>query len=119
MVGNRTALALFLGYAVLLVFSFVYLYPFLIQLTTSFKTNADAVQNPLSLIADPFTTSAFERLFDTDFPLWFFNSVVVTVSSPSAGSSSTRWPATRWPASSSAAAGPSSRPSSPSWRCRA
>ncbi len=79
MVGNRTALALFLGYAVLLVFSFVYLYPFLIQLTTSFKTNADAVQNPLSLIADPFTPAAFDELFKTEFPLWFLNSVVVTV----------------------------------------
>ena len=48
--GNRPRpLVLFLGYAVLVVFSFVYLYPFLIQLTTSFKTNADAVDNPLSL----------------------------------------------------------------------
>ena len=79
MVSNRAALALFAGYAVLVVFSFVYLYPFLIQLTTSFKTNADAVDNPLSLVADPFTTGAFGRLFDTDFPLWFLNSVVVTV----------------------------------------
>ena len=79
MVSNRTALALFLGYAVLAVFSFVYLYPFFIQLTTSFKTNADAVDNPLSLVADPFTTAAFDRLFATDFPLWFLNSVVVTV----------------------------------------
>ncbi|MDT0187336.1 carbohydrate ABC transporter permease [Microbacterium sp. ARD31] len=79
MVGNRTALGLFLGYVVLVVFSFVYLYPFLVQLTTAFKTNPDAVANPLSLVADPFTIAAFERLFDTDFPLWFLNSVVVTL----------------------------------------
>ena len=79
MVSNRAALVLFLGYAVLVIFSFVYLYPFFIQLTTSFKTNADAVDNPLSLVADPFSTEAFNRLFDTDFPLWFFNSVLVTV----------------------------------------
>ena len=79
MVSNRAALVLFLGYAVLVIFSFVYLYPFFIQLTTSFKTNADAVDNPLSLVADPFSTAAFNRLFDTDFPLWFFNSVLVTV----------------------------------------
>lgn len=79
MVSNRAALALFLGYAVLAIFSFVYLYPFLIQLTTSFKTNADAVDNPLSLVADPFTSAAFSRLFATDFPLWTFNSVLVTV----------------------------------------
>ena len=30
-------------------------------------------------IADPFTLGAFQRLFDTDFPLWAVNSVVVTV----------------------------------------
>ena len=79
MVGNRTALGLFLGYLVLVVFSFVYLYPFLVQLTTAFKTNPDAVARPLSLVADPFTIAAFERLFATDFPLWFVNSVVVTL----------------------------------------
>ncbi len=70
---------MFLGYAVLVVFAFVYLYPFFIQLTTSFKTNPDAVDNPLSLIANPFTGAAFDRLFATDFPLWFTNSVVVTL----------------------------------------
>ena len=78
-VRNGTALSLFLGYAVLVFFAFVYLYPFLIQLTTSFKTDPDAVRNPLSLIADPFTTRAFERLFSTEFPRWFANSVVVTL----------------------------------------
>jgi multiple sugar transport system permease protein len=79
MVRNRTAAGLFLGYVVLVFFSFVYLYPFLVQVTTAFKTNPDAVANPLSLVADPFTTSAFERLFDTDFPLWTINSVIVTL----------------------------------------
>jgi multiple sugar transport system permease protein len=77
--SNRAALTMFVGYAVLVVFAFVYLYPFFIQLTTSFKTNPDAVDNPLSLVADPFTGTAFDRLFATDFPLWFTNSVVVTV----------------------------------------
>ena len=77
--SNGAAATLFLGYAVLVVFSFVYLYPFLVQLTTSFKTNADAVNNPLSLLADPFTRAAFDTLFSSDFPLWFLNSVVVTV----------------------------------------
>lgn len=58
MVRNRTAAGLFLGYAVLVFFSFVYLYPFLVQVTTAFKTNPDAVANPLSLVADPFTMTA-------------------------------------------------------------
>jgi len=77
--GNGAALSLFLGYAVLILFAFIYLYPFLIQLTTSFKTNPGAVRDPLSLIADPFTTAAFDRLFATEFPRWFANSTVVTL----------------------------------------
>ncbi|MGI8901174.1 MAG: carbohydrate ABC transporter permease [Nocardioides sp.] len=77
--SNRTALTLFLGYAVLVAFAFIYLYPFFIQITTSFKTNTDAVNNPLTLLADPFTTRAFDRLFATSFPLWFGNSILVTV----------------------------------------
>ena len=79
MVRDRTALWLFLAYAVLLFFAFIYLYPFVVQVTTSFKTNSDAVANPLSPTADPFTLGAFQRLFDTDFPLWALNSVIVTV----------------------------------------
>ncbi len=79
MVHDRTALWLFLGYVVLVFFSFVYLYPFLVQVTTAFKTNTDAVSNPLSLAADPFTTGAFSELARRDFPLWFTNSVVVTL----------------------------------------
>lgn len=68
-----------LGYLTLVIFAVIYIYPFLIQLATSVKTNEDATQRPLSLLPDPFTTSAFERLADTDFPLWFFNSATVAV----------------------------------------
>jgi multiple sugar transport system permease protein len=77
--SNRAVLVVFLAYAVLVIFSFIYLYPFVIQVATSFKTAPDSVSNPLNLIADPFTTAAFERLFETRYPLWFANSVIVTV----------------------------------------
>ncbi len=66
-------------YAALVAFAVIYVYPFVIQLVTAFKTDADAVGNPLSLVPDPFTTAAWERLTQTDFPLWFVNSVVVTL----------------------------------------
>ncbi len=66
-------------YAALLVFALVYVYPFVVQLSTSFKTDADAVGNPLALLPDPVTRAAFGRIAQTDFPLWFTNSVVVTV----------------------------------------
>lgn len=77
--GSRSPVRTALGYVVLVLVAVVYLYPFLVQLTTSVKTNTDAVRNPLSLFPSPFVTSAFERLFQTDFPLWFTNSLVVTL----------------------------------------
>ena len=76
---SRLSWTLWAGYVVLVLAAIVYLYPFLIQLTTSFKTNPDAVDDPLSLLADPATLAAFRRLAETDFPLWFFNSFVVTL----------------------------------------
>jgi multiple sugar transport system permease protein len=70
------------GMAVLLVFALVYLYPFVIQIASSFKTDPDATANPLSPIPHPVTiVNSFAKLFNgsTDFPLWTFNSLVVTV----------------------------------------
>ncbi|WP_298457029.1 carbohydrate ABC transporter permease [uncultured Cellulomonas sp.] len=67
-------------YAILLGFVVLYLYPFLVQVVTSFKTDTEAVASPLSLVPQTWTTAAYERLFlRSDFPLWFTNSVVVTV----------------------------------------
>ena len=67
-------------YALLIVLAVVYIYPFLVQLATSFKTDAQAASEPASLRPDPATTAAFEELFTrSDFPLWTFNSVFVTL----------------------------------------
>jgi multiple sugar transport system permease protein len=67
-------------YAVLLGFVLLYLYPFLVQVATSFKPDAEAVSSPLSLVPRTWTTAAYERLFlRSDFPLWFRNSVIVTL----------------------------------------
>jgi len=66
-------------YLLLIVFAFVFIYPFIIQLVTSFKTNTDAVDNPLRLLPNPFDTGAWSRLRDTDFPRWFLNSTIVTL----------------------------------------
>src|SRR3954447_4326672 len=68
-----------LAYLALIIFAVIYIYSFVIQLVTSFKTNEDATAHPLALIPKPFDTSAFHRLADTDFPLWFGNSVWVSV----------------------------------------
>jgi multiple sugar transport system permease protein len=74
-----------LFYAVLVAFAIIYLYPFLIQTATSFKSNASATDNPLSLIPNPLDLSTWKRIFgiggDTSIPImrWLTNSVVVTV----------------------------------------
>jgi multiple sugar transport system permease protein len=68
-----------LGYLVLVVFALVYIFPFLIQVATSFKTEADATNSPLSLWPQTFTTAAFQRLAEVNYPRWFMNSVLVTL----------------------------------------
>ena len=76
----RTLTARFAGYAILVFFSLVFLYPFVIQIANSFKTEADSSANPLSPIPDPFDTSSMARIFSgTDFPTWLGNSILVTV----------------------------------------
>lgn len=67
-------------YALLIALALVYIYPFLIQVATSFKTDPDAAGNPLALVPHTFTTEAYTQLFlRSDFPTWFKNSVIVTI----------------------------------------
>lgn len=76
----RALVSRILGYAVLVFFGLVFLYPFVIQLGNSFKTEPDAAANPLSPIPDPVSLAGFERIFaGTNFPLWLGNSLLVTV----------------------------------------
>jgi multiple sugar transport system permease protein len=67
-------------YAVLIVIGILYIYPFLIEIFTSFKTEADATANAISLVPPTWTTAAYQQLFvNSAFPTWFGNSVIVTV----------------------------------------
>jgi len=78
--GSRTLASRFFGYAILIFFALVFIYPFVIQIANSFKTEANAAANPLSPIPQPFTTASMQRIFEgTNFPLWLGNSVLVTV----------------------------------------
>jgi multiple sugar transport system permease protein len=78
--GARGLATTFLGYAVLVFFGLVFLYPFVIQIANSFKTEPDAAANPLSPVPEPVDLNGFQRIFEgTDFPLWMGNSVLVTV----------------------------------------
>lgn len=66
-------------YLTLIVVAIIYIYPFLISVANSFKLEPDAAANPISLIPQTFSTDAYQRLFQADFPIWFKNSVIVTV----------------------------------------
>jgi len=83
--GRHRGLKKLLGYAVLVAVAFVYLYPFVIQIATSFKSDAEASNNALGLIPNPLDMSAWRRTFglteDSSVPIlrWLMNSVLVTV----------------------------------------
>ena len=67
-------------YALLIVLAIIYLFPFLVQVSTSFKTDAEATSNPISLIPSVFTWAAYETLFTrSDFPFSFMNPPIVTI----------------------------------------
>lgn len=74
----RTTAAL--SYLVLILLALIYIYPLLISIAGSFKTDSDATQHPLSLIPEIWSTAAYERLFTT-VPLlqWTANSAFITV----------------------------------------
>lgn len=77
--GRRRAGTVFV-YTVLVVFAIIYIYPFLVQVATSFKPESEAVASPLSLVPATWSMAAYEELFlRSDFPLWFRNSAIVTV----------------------------------------
>jgi multiple sugar transport system permease protein len=68
------------SYLMLVVLALIYIYPFLISLAGSFKTDADATNNPLSLLPQTWSFTAYERLFtQVPLPLWAMNSMIVTI----------------------------------------
>ena len=75
----------FLGYAVLIFFALVFIFPFLLALASSFKTLPDIQANPVQLWADPeyggWTLDGIRGLNTQSvrIPRWLLNSTVVTV----------------------------------------
>ncbi|MCR2825820.1 carbohydrate ABC transporter permease [Microbacterium sp. zg.Y909] len=67
-------------YVLLILLAIIYIFPFLVQVATSFKTDNEATTDAVSLIPATVSFAAYERLFTrSDFPLWFANSAIVTV----------------------------------------
>ena len=76
---GRVRLATVLTYLVLLALAVIYIFPFLVAVATSLKSEATAAKDPLSLIPQTITAAAYSRLFRADFPTWLKNSVIITV----------------------------------------
>lgn len=71
---------LLVTYIGLIILASVYIYPFLVQVATSFKSDPEAAADPISLIPQTFTTAAYDRLFNhSNFPVWFKNSFIVAL----------------------------------------
>jgi multiple sugar transport system permease protein len=74
-----------LGYAALVFFAFVFIFPFVLSLVSSFKTLPDIQANPVKLWADPeyggWTLNGIMGLNTQNvrLPRWMINSTIVTV----------------------------------------
>jgi multiple sugar transport system permease protein len=67
-------------YAILLFFAFLYLMPFILAVSASFKTRAEVAANPLGVIPDEPTLAAWQVVANSAFPRWLTNSVITSVS---------------------------------------
>ncbi|GAA3268440.1 hypothetical protein GCM10020218_007580 [Dactylosporangium vinaceum] len=66
--------------AVLTLFAVIFIYPFLLSLATSFKSRPEVAAHPVTPWPRSFDLRAWgDVLLHSDFPLWTFNSIVVTV----------------------------------------
>ena len=77
---DKITVGLVIFYVILVFFAVLYLFPFLIQLGTAFKTEVDSTNTPLNPVPENFTTAAFSQLADANYPRWFLNSTVVAIS---------------------------------------
>lgn len=69
-----------LSYLMLVALALIYIYPFLISVAGSFKTDAESTADPLALIPQTWSFAAYERLFtDVPLPLWTMNSALITI----------------------------------------
>ena len=78
-VGQSSRSALIATYSALALAAVSYIYPFLIELGTAFKTDPDATAHPLNPLPQAWTLHAFHQLGEVDFPLWFGNSAFVAL----------------------------------------
>jgi len=78
--GGAKRLKLALSYAALIIISLIFIAPLLWMLSTSFKTNPETTQWPLSWIPRQFSVEGYRELFnptsETPVLRWFLNSMI-------------------------------------------
>jgi multiple sugar transport system permease protein len=67
------------SYGVLFLLAAIFIYPFLLAISTSFKTLPEIALDPVGLIPKTFTLEGYERLFSFNVGRWTFNSALVAV----------------------------------------
>jgi len=78
-IGTRARSSMLVGYLILIGLAIIYIYPFIISIAASFKTDAEATQNALSLIPETVTFAAYARLFgDVPFAQWAGNTLLIS-----------------------------------------
>nr|WP_300150982.1 carbohydrate ABC transporter permease [Propionicimonas sp.] len=78
--GERHGAGHLATYAVLTALAIAYIFPFLVQVANSFKTDEEATIAGMALWSANWTTAAYRTLFaNSNFALWTFNSFLVTI----------------------------------------
>lgn len=78
--GERTwvrPLKAILSYGILFLLAAMFIYPFLLAISTSFKTLPEIAANPVRLIPETFTLEGYQRLLTFNIGRWTFNSAFV------------------------------------------
>jgi multiple sugar transport system permease protein len=84
--GRRSPSRRVLAYVALIAFALLFLGPFVIQIATSFKTDPDATNHPLTVVPHPPTLESWKRIFGysadqpVPFGTWLRNSIIVATS---------------------------------------
>jgi multiple sugar transport system permease protein len=68
-----------LSYGLLFLLALTFFYPFLLALTTSFKTLPEIAQNPVQLIPQALSLEGYERMRGLNIGRWAFNSALVAM----------------------------------------
>ena len=78
--GERRGAGHLATYLVLSLLAIVYIFPFLVEVANSFKSDEEATAAGMSLWSSNWTTAAYTTLFrNSNFALWTLNSFIVTI----------------------------------------